>query len=265
MYSRFTIALKYLSYWIAASNGKGHGIHSPFVFSFIEKVLNDHSTKDYYAAIESVRGELLKNKRKIEVVDLGAGSSRVKSSQKRIDILAKTSLKSPKMAQLLNRMAVYFQSKEMIELGTSLGITTAYLAYANSESRVYTFEGDPSIAAMARNTFDSLRISNIELLEGNIDNTLPEFLQKQNLFDFVFIDGNHKKAPSLSYFIQILPHLHSESVVILDDIHWSEEMEQAWLEIKNHPSVTLSIDLFFLGIVFFKRDFIVKQHFTIRF
>jgi len=53
--------------------------------------------------------------------------------------------------------------------------------------------------------------------------------------------------------------------LVFDDIHWSAEMEKAWLEIKSHPSVQYTIDIFFLGFVFFRPDFKVKQNFSIRF
>lgn len=218
-----------------------------------------------FDSIEKLRSDLYRNKNTIHRVDFGAGSGSGKSSKKRINQIAKHSLKSKKWAALLSRMAVYFKARQIVELGTSCGITSAYLAKTNSNSKIYTFEGDPSILAIAETVFKALRIDNIEMLVGNFDNTLPEFLNKNQKLDFVFIDGNHQKEPTLRYFHQLLSHLHHNSVVVFDDIHWSKEMEQAWLEIKQHPAVTLSIDLFTLGILFFKTDFKVKQHFTIRF
>ena len=265
MYSTFSIAKKYLWYQLSASNGKGHGIHSPFVFAFIEKVLNGKSAKVPFANIETQRTALLHNKNEIEGVDFGAGSGALKFRKKRIDQIAKHSLKSKKWATLLHRMAVYFSANHIVELGTSLGITTCYLAKANADSKIYTFEGDPSLSAVAKNVFSSLQIDNVQQVMGNFDITLPEFLKNGPKLDFVFIDGNHQKEPTIRYFHQLLPRIHNDSILIFDDIHWSKEMEQAWLEIKEHPAVTLSIDLFYFGIVFFKTDFKVKQHFTIRF
>ncbi|MFZ9719521.1 MAG: class I SAM-dependent methyltransferase, partial [Chitinophagaceae bacterium] len=90
-------------------------------------------------------------------------------------------------------------------------------------------------------------------------------LKKMGKLDFVFIDGNHAYAPTLRYFNAMLPFVHSGTVMILDDIHWSAEMEKAWQAISNHSAVTLSIDLFFVGILFFREEQLHKQHFRIHF
>ena len=108
-------------------------------------------------------------------------------------------------------------------------------------------------------------MKNIQLVEGNFDHTLDQVLKSTTPFDFVFIDGNHRLEPTVRYFNQILPNLHANSIVVLDDIHWSKEMEQAWETIQQHPAVSLTIDLFFIGIVFFRAEQKEKEHFTIRF
>jgi len=127
-------------------------------------------------------------------------------------------------------------------------------------------EGAKAVAAVARDNFKALRLENIKIVEGNFDLTLRDVLQKQlPKVDFAFIDGNHRKEPTIQYFQQLLPHLHEYSMVVFDDVHWSEEMEAAWGYIKAHEAVTLSMDLFFIGIVFFRKEQKVKQHFSIRF
>ncbi|HNR16193.1 MAG TPA: SAM-dependent methyltransferase, partial [Chitinophagaceae bacterium] len=83
--------------------------------------------------------------------------------------------------------------------------------------------------------------------------------------DFAFIDGNHRQEPTERYFNQLLPKMHHESILVFDDIHWSSEMEQVWKTIKDHPSVRCTVDLFFIGVVFFRDEFREKQHFSIRF
>lgn len=265
MYSRFQLAKKYLHYYFTAANSKGHGVHSPFVFEFITKVLNDKKQYPHYGKIEDRRKRLLANTSVIEVEDFGAGSGIIKSKSRVVKDIAGSSLKPKKFAQLLFRIVNHYRPKTILELGTSFGITTSYLASGNEAASVYTCEGASSIAAIAQTTFDELRLKNIQLLQGDFSTTLPVIFSKINRLDLVFIDGNHRKEPTLNYFRQLLKHSTNATMLIFDDIHWSKEMEAAWEEIQQHPSVTLTVDLFFIGLVFVNPEFKVKQHFTIRF
>lgn len=265
MYTPFQLAKKYLYYYLSASNGKGHGVHSPFVFDFIENVLRDKKQYNCYAAIERQREKLINNNTLIEVEDFGAGSSVIKSNQRIVKDIANSSLKPRKFAQLLFRMVYYYQPATIIELGTSFGITCSYLSAGNENSQLYTCEGATNIAAIAQQTFDALQIKNIELIKGDFAKTLPSLLSKIGTIDFAFVDGNHRKEPTVQYFQQLLNHSKGSTILIFDDIHWSAEMEVAWSTIRQNPAVTLTIDLFFIGLVFINPDFKVKQHFAIRF
>ena len=265
MYTRFQLAKKYISYYLSAANGKGHGMHSPFVFDFIIHVLNDKTKYSCYKEIEKTRRDLLAIDKIIEVEDFGAGSTILPFKQRRIKDIAASSLKPKKYAQLLFRIAKYYQSETIVELGTSLGITTMYLASANEKSVVHTLEGAPAIAQIASENFINAGLKNIQLSVGSFEKTLPCLIKKIEKADILFIDGNHRKKATLDYFDLFLTKKEEESIFIFDDIHWSKEMEEAWNTIQAHPDVTLTIDLFFIGLVFFKNDFKVKQHFTIRF
>lgn len=265
MYSRFQLAKKYVQYYLSASNGKGHGIHSPFVFNFIIKVLNDKKKYSAYSLIEQQRKALLKNSNLIEVEDFGAGSSIIKSNKRMVSAIASTSLKSKKYAQLLFRIVNYYQPATMVELGTSFGISSSYLALGNVKGQVYTCEGSSSIAAIAQNNFTKFGLQNIHLIKGDFASTLSPLLNKLKEVDLAFVDGHHQKKATLDYFNLLLHHSKSSSILIFDDIHWSAGMEEAWAVIKAHPSVTLTIDLFFIGIVFINPNFKIPQHFSIRF
>ena len=265
MYSKISLSKKYLRYYLSASNSKGHGIHSPFVFDFVKNVLNDKRNFYAYAQIEDLRERLLKDETVIEVEDFGAGSVIAKSKSRSVADIAKHAAKNKKLAQLLFRIADYFQPKTMIELGTSLGISSAYLASACPYAKMYTIEGSVSVAEIAKKNFQSLGLKNICLKTGNFDVHLPAVLKKTGQIDLAFVDGNHRRQPTLAYFSQLLEHAAPSSVFIFDDIHWSEEMEQAWEIIKQHDRIMLTIDLFFIGLVVLHTDFKAKQHFTIRF
>lgn len=265
MYSSFALAKKYIRYRTTASNGKGHGVHSPFVFNFIKDVLRNKKPLPFEVIIEARRKILLDDTRVIEVTDFGAGSTVIKTNTRKLSAIAKSSLKPKKYAQLISKIAQYFNAQTAVELGTSLGITTSYLALANPEGKIYSFEGAPTIAAIAKEQFVALHIKNIELKLGAFENTLPDFLKDSPVVDLFFLDGNHKKQPTLDYFEMLLPLANDDSIFIFDDIHWSQEMEAAWEIIKKDKRVTLTIDLFFIGLVFLKKEFLVKQDFVIKY
>jgi len=256
------LAYNYLIYRIKSTNE--HGVHSPFVFELLGNVI--YNTTDYYAykPIEKLREQLLNSGHNVTCIDLGAGSLKNNSSTKQIKKIARHAAKSAKYAQLLFRLVNHFQPSEILELGTSLGISTAYMAAANSNIKVTTIEGCPEIAKVAKQNFEQLELKNIEPLTGNFDAALPSVLAQKEKLDFVFFDGNHRKEPTLNYFRQCLQKATDSSIFIFDDIYWSAEMKQAWEEIKNNNRVTVTIDLFYMGIVFFRKEQ-VKQNFIIRY
>jgi predicted O-methyltransferase YrrM len=254
-------AKDYLSHRFKAKTR--HGTHSPFVYRLVDSIIYDKSPKKVYAEVENIRQQLLADDRSITVVDLGAGSHVNNNRQKKISDIAAHALKPPKMAQLLYRLAADMRPQNMIELGTCLGVTSIYLQKAVPEAKVYTLEGSPETAAIAQETFDKAGLNKIELVIGNFDDTLPGIINDLDKLDFIFVDGNHQKDATLKYFSWCLPKVHDNTMLIFDDIYWSEGMKEAWAEIKAHPQVRVTIDLFWIGLVFFKsaqarEDFKIK-------
>lgn len=263
-YSRWQLARKYVHYYYTADNGKGHGTHSPFVFEFITNVLNDRRNFSAYERVESLREQLLQDPIILHIEDFGAGSSVNKNLQRRVADIAKHTIKSKKWSQLLFRIVQHYQPQTILELGTSLGVSTAYLSLANPSTKIITCEGSPQIAAMAKENFHKLGLS-IEVQEGNFDDNLPQALNRLPSVDLAFIDGNHREEPTARYFEQIATKTNNSSILIFDDIHWSPGMEKAWRYIQQHSSVKATIDLFFIGLVFFREEFKERQNFIIRF
>jgi len=240
-----------------------HGVHSPFVYRLIDKVIYDFEPKKVYADIEALRKQLLNDKRSIQVTDLGAGSKVNNDQTKKISDIARNALKPRRLAQLLYRLAADLKPLNIIELGTCLGITTVYLQNASPKAKVYSLEGSPETAAVALETFQKAGLTNIAEITGNFDDTLPGVIKELDQLDFVFVDGNHQRDATLKYFEWCLPKVHEDTMLIFDDIYWSEGMKEAWQEIKAHPRVTVTVDLFWIGLVFFKKgqakeDFLVK-------
>jgi predicted O-methyltransferase YrrM len=256
--------INYSKFYFDAQGLRGFGIHSPFVFDLVTKIIRKNKPMAFYEEIEKQRRTLLKNKSIIHVTEMGSGSYKKSGNQRVVNEIASTSLKPKRQAQLLCRLIDHFQCKNIIEIGTSLGITACYLAKANPSSLVTTLEGCPEISKIAQNTFNQLHINNINIVTGEFNQTLPRTIAGIENIDFVFFDGNHRLEPTLAYFKECLQKKHNDSLFVFDDHHKSPEMENAWEEIKNHPEVKVTIDLYFLGLVFFKKE-LTKQHFKIRF
>ena len=240
-------------------------MHSPFVFEFITKVLNDNRSYYCYATIEELRSRLKQNNTTLTIEDFGAGSRVASHHQRTVASIAKSALKPTKFSQLFFRIVDHYQPQNIVELGTSLGITASYMASAKPNAQLITMEGAKAVAAVAKSNFKSLGLTNIKVVEGNFDNTLHGVLQKLPQVDLAFVDGNHRKIPTIQYFEQLLAKSNDNTILVFDDIHWSAEMEEAWAAIQQHPRVTLTVDLFFIGLVFFRPEQKVKQHFTVRF
>ncbi len=239
-------------------------MHSPFVYDFIIQVLNDRKVYDDYAKVETVRKRLLADQRMLKVEDMGAGSVKNNQVERKVADIAKHAAKPAKYGQLLYRMVKYYQPNTVLELGTSLGITTRYLSLAKPDASLITMEGAAAIASVAVEGMRENGLNNVQLHPGNFDTELAVVLKTFNP-DFVFVDGNHRSKPTIEYFEQLLNVAHNDTILVFDDIHWSEEMESAWSYISGHPSTRCSIDLFFIGIVLFRQEFREKQHFSIRF
>ena len=269
MYSPVRLGWKYLHYYFTAANGKGHGIHSPFVFDFVTHVLNDRGPYPAWAAIEELRGRLLRDDRVLRIEDMGAGAtvgsaSARTGSVRKISDIARRAAKPRRLGQLLFRIAHHYQPATVLELGTSLGLSTAYLATGATGGRVISIEGSGPVIEAAAENLRSLGVD-AELLQGNFDVLLEPLLNRVGSVGLAFVDGNHRYEPTLRYFHLLMAHMPAPAVLIFDDIHWSAEMERAWAAIRADPQVYMTIDLFFIGLVFLRDEFKVKQDFTIRF
>jgi len=257
-----SFAVDYAGYYLSAQNK--HNIHSPFVFNLTTKVINKECRSHLFDEIEGLRERLKNNTATVNFTDYGAGGSIKKNKTLRICDIAKNAAKQPRYSRLLYRLVEYFQPKNILELGTSLGLSSLYMAKANTAAQVTTLEGSDEVADLAIQNFEQLKATNIKLEKGPFENTLAKVVNEGNQLDLVFFDGNHQKRSTLDYFETCLPKKHNNSVFIFDDINWSLEMKEAWSIIKNHPEVFITVDLFMMGLVFFNPDF-TKQHFRIRF
>jgi predicted O-methyltransferase YrrM len=259
----FFRAFRFVKYYFSASTA--HGLHSPFVFDLYTNIITQHSHYYAFDEIESIRSKMLLSLRKINVKDFGtAGKAGGKQRSLSVSFIAENYVKPRKCGQLLFRLVNHFESKNILEIGTSLGITTLYLATPDSHSKVITLEGSDETADVAANNFERLSMDNIEIIVGEFSQTLPIAISKMDKLDFVYFDGNHRREATINYFHQCLAKRNEESVFVFDDIYWSKEMSEAWNEIKNHEEVSISIDLFEVGIIFFRKTS-QQEHFVLKF
>lgn len=263
MINVIAFAIRYFTYLIRSKHYKGHGVHSPFLYKFTREVIFSNKNNPHFNEIDLIVNELKRNKSLIRITDYGAGSRVFNTSKRRIGDIAKVSSTNKKYGKLLYRIVEYFDIKNILEIGTSLGVGTLYLAYPK-KANVYTIEGDLSIYENAKNTFKRSGLSNIYPVNGVFDKILPDLLNKLSNVDLVYFDGNHKMEPTLNYFEQCLPKITNNTIFIFDDIHWSKGMESAWEQVKAHPKTMVTIDLFHMGIVFFRKE-LSKEHFVIKY
>lgn len=240
-----------------------HGVHSPFVFDLVTKCFYDTKKYATYNDLKNYRNSLLQNKSFIEVTDFGAGSRVFKSNKRQVSQIAKTAGISKKRAELLFRITNYFQPKHILEIGTSLGLATSALSSGNKNAKIITLEGCPNTMAIAKKQCQIQSIEKIQFINTEFSSYLKSLDFRLSTFDLIYFDGNHSKQATLEYFDLLLPTVTNESVWIFDDIHWSQDMEEAWKIIQNHPKVTVTIDTFQWGIIFFRMEQ-EKENFIIR-
>ncbi|MBP9793077.1 MAG: class I SAM-dependent methyltransferase [Flavobacterium sp.] len=240
-----------------------HGVHSPFIFNLVTKCFYDKANYPEYKTLKEYRNSLIQNKNTIEVTDFGAGSRVFKSNIREISKIAKTAGISPKRAELLYRIVNYFQPENILEIGTSLGLATAALSLGNENAKIKTLEGCPNTIEVAKIHNSQFTIHNSQFINTEFSSYLKTVNHHPSPIDLIYFDGNHSKKATLDYFELLLPTITNEAVWIFDDIHWSDDMEEAWKIIKNHPKVKITIDTFQWGIVFFRIEQ-EKEHFVIR-
>lgn len=248
----------YALFVLRSRNTMGYGIHSPYLF-YIARTIIPETAKYYsFAEVERVRGEMLKRRDEVEAEDFGVGGS-----AKNVGEIARRALKSSKEGQMLFRLVNLVKAETVVELGTSLGVTTAYLALPNKDAKVWTFEGSKALLGIAKQNWKRLGIENIEAVQGNLDETLVREAEKWGVVDFAFLDANHRKEATLRYFDVLAKHAGEKSIFAVDDIRYSREMWEAWEEIEKREDVSARMDLGSMGLVFFDKHF-PKQTFRIR-
>lgn len=262
--NRFNNFLAYINYLLNSKTA--HGVHSPFVYKFVTELLETKNEAYYpFTELNVIRKQLLLNHTELEITDFGAGSKVFKSNKRKVSEIAKHGISEKKFSELYFKLVNFCNAEYIVELGTSIGLNTLYLSKANSKAKIYTIEGCPALYNFSSQLFKAQKADNIQAIRGKFDDVFPELLKTLPKLDFFYVDGNHQYEATKSYFEIALRKKHEHSVFIFDDINWTEGMQKAWEEIKQHPEVTLSLDLYFVGLVFFRKEQKEKEHFILKY
>ena len=257
--SRLYTASQLITHRIASR--RWDAFHSPFLFRLFTHCCSRTGDSPFFEKIESRRKMLLQSQVEIERMDFGAGSmGKQGSGRQKIRTIARKALSAPFECRFLARLAGYLRASHILEFGTSLGISASYLQAGAPEAAIVTIEGDPAVTAMAAETFHSLGLNEIQLVNSTFDQYLLSHPSVSTPIDILFLDGHHISSALIEYFIKLKPRFTSETVVVVDDIYWSKDMHEGWLHLIREPEVTQSVDCFYFGLLFFKSEFFQKEH-----
>lgn len=249
----YTAIVTYIKYFLFSRHRRGQGIHSPFLFNLVSEIFRNKIDPAIVFNIESIRKELLSSKESIYVKDLGAGPATIKSNLRKVSDISRYSSVPRKYGTLLSNLSAEFGKPAIIELGTSFGISTMYLASSSTDVTVHTIEGCTATAEIASANFRKAGMTNIKLYNKPFDDIMPVLKHEIPAPGLVFIDGNHRRAPLVSYCREIAGFAGENTVIVIDDIHLSAEMESAWKEVLNMEKVTMAIDIHRMGLLFFRK------------
>ncbi|MCX7953574.1 MAG: class I SAM-dependent methyltransferase [Bacteroidales bacterium] len=254
----------FIKYLLTSRHRKGHGIHSPYIYHLIKNVFLYNQKKYQLKLVPRRFKEIIQKYSTVEHLDFGAKG---KGTKYLINVKKKYKYISVpiKYGKILSNLITYFNCKNILELGTGLGISSSYMALLNNRSTITTVDASTEFIKIAQELWKKLRINNINVINKTFNEAINEIIKTNDFIDMLFIDGNHKKDALLSYYYKLKPKFNKNTIVVIDDIYWSKEMHEAWNIIKNDPDVSLSIDIFRMGLIFFTDKIFFKQHYKIRY
>lgn len=247
-----------------------YDVHSPHLVEFLREVYTDDRHYHAFDLVRSVRGYWRRKAGTVRLRSLGAPSKTTSKNERTVSSLVATNAIDDDCGRFLFRLALWLRAQNILEFGTNAGISTLYLHAADTRARLDTVEGNPDVAALARETFAKAGTGpglhpHVGLFQDWLDQQkIPTTAKNESKpaqspnrptaqpLDLFFLDGDHRHQPTLDYVRQLLPRATQNAVFVIADIHWSPGMERAWEELKQFPEVTASVDVYHFGLLFFK-------------
>lgn len=264
-FSTATLSLKYLQHRFTAGYRNGFGIHSPYLYDLVRNVIFNQQKQAVPDYVQQLHSRLKKDRQILELNEIGAGSRVTQAGKRTVSSIARGSSVTSKQGALLFRICKWYAPSVILEFGTGLGISTAYLAAGSGGAPVITVEGCKTKHLFAVGNMIPELAPKIEFLEGDFTIHFSSMLKKVEERALVFIDGDHRYLPTMDKVTACLKKENiKEVMLILDDIYWSKEMEKAWDDCISMEMADISLDLFHFGLLI-KRGGIARQHFKIKF
>ena len=246
----------YVNFIFSATNQ--HGVHSPFVYQLVTKCFYNRKNRPEYRKIGEYRKDVFQEKQQLHIQP--NCSTFFKANTYKISKLAKIYAPSWKRSKFLTRLTNYLNCKSVLEIGTQMGIRTSCFA-SHKNCDVITIDNCEETQKIAREKLKKHHFSTIKFCLQEF--TQQEILVDQKKIDCIYIGNTRKKQSTLHLFEEALKKVHNDSVILIEGLHWSKDMNQAWKEIKENKQVSVTIDTFYLGLVFFRKEQ-AKEHFKIR-
>jgi len=242
---------------------KRQGIHSPFIYDLVDKGLTRKVANEHKTILKAFDLTQQHDTRVIHITDLGAGSRKL-STQRNIQDIHRVSSSGRRYGRLLYLLCKHYKPLHILELGTSLGRGSLAMHLGHSEAQITTIEGSPEIAAIASENINKFATNptNIEVITSSFSTYLSDL--DNATFDLVYIDGHHEGKALRNYLDQIMPFTHEQTLFLLDDIRWNDDMFKAWNELISDERFHVSIDFFRMGVLS-SRPAQAKEHFILTF
>ena len=221
---------------------KGFGVHSPFVYDLITNVIEETCEFYAYRDISLVRLQLLQNE---QFIQYGKKQLTVKKALKRYGI-------STKEGKFLFRLANHYKPHTMLSVGSSMGLAPLYLARYDSTVQCITLECVQDIAEIATQVLSKEKNPALSIKTGTYRALLPESIVQLQQIDCVYVDKNVGVNDWDTIFEQCEPFIHNATFFVLAGIRSSTEKQSYWTQFRQHPSITVAIDLYDLGLLFFQ-------------
>jgi predicted O-methyltransferase YrrM len=235
-------------------------IHSPFVYDFCRFVLSRKPLQKDSDTINSIIKYYQSKKDILNLQEFGAARKR-DYAIKIGDYLNRTAITN-KYGRLLHNLVAYYQVEHVIETGTALGISTSWMALSNPNCKISSIEGNKKLCDVSNEMFIRFSITNTQVYCGLVEDVLPELAKNMKCKTLLFIDAHHTGAATMRYFAMIKSYVKDDTIVVFDDINYSAEMNDAWKNIICDERVTLSLNLYRIGVIFFNPS-LSKQAFSL--